>query len=260
VDGWLSASALEEALDRSVIPIYVGFDQREAVAYHAFCQSVIAKTSRPVAFIPLHGPALRNFDGQRDGTNAFIFSRYLVPYLCGYAGWALFFDGDMICNEDVAELFAYKDMYADKAACVVKHDYKTKHPRKYVGSKIENANVDYPRKNWSSVVLWNCGHPANRLLNPEFVADATPAALHRFTWLSDSEIGELPTEWNNLVGEYPPGSAKLDHYTLGVPGLRYYADCHASWRWHKTLINALECAGENPVRMIERAEDRIGEL
>jgi len=245
-------------VDSSIIRIFVGFDQREAVAYHLFCQSVIAHTSQPVAFFPLHGPALKNFDGQRDGTNAFIFSRYLVPYLCGYNGWALFFDGDMVCNADVAELYAYKNIHYDKAACVVKHDYQTKHPRKYVGSKIENVNVDYPRKNWSSVVLWNCTHFGNRRLDPDFVATASPADLHRFSWLDDSKIGELPAEWNNLVGEYPPGSAKLDHYTLGVPGIRHYADCHASWRWHKALLNSLECAGENPASMVARAEERIG--
>ena len=246
-------------MDSSVIRVFVGFDQREAAAYHIFCQSVIERASRPVAFLPIHGPMIGGFDGQRNGTNAFIFSRYLVPALCNYEGWALFFDGDMICNADVAELSDYAKTYADKAVAVVQHDYKTKNPRKYVGSKIENDNVDYPRKNWSSVVLWNCAHPANRRLDAAYVSGASPAELHRFAWLNDADIGALPVEWNNLVGEYPPSAAKLDHYTLGVPGIRYYSDCNVSWRWHTALLRALECAGENPVRMVERAQDRIGE-
>ena len=247
-------------MDASVIPIFVGFDAREAVAYHTFCQSVLEHASRPVAFIPLHRPMLDDFDGQRDGTNAFIFSRYLVPMLCNYKGWALFFDGDMVCREDIARLWAYSEEYIDKAVCVVQHDYRTKHRRKYVGSSIESANVDYPRKNWSSVVLWNCAHFANRWLDRGTVAGAVPADLHRFSWLRDDQIGALPADWNHLVGEDPPGPAHVYHHTLGVPGLKHYADDPASWHWHSALLRSLNCCGEDPVRMVTRAQERIGEL
>lgn len=215
-----------------MIPLYVGYDPRESVAYHVFCQSVLDHASDPVQFIPLHKPMLQQFDGQRDGTNAFIFSRYLIPELQGYLGWAMFADGDMLCREDIARLWALRD--PDYAVQVVQHDYKTKHPRKYIGTPIENDNVDYPRKNWSSVVLWNCGHPGNRILNRELIESVGGSYLHRFQWLRDHEIGWLPPKWNRLIGEQE-GEASIAHYTLGVPGIPHYQnDPHAA-EWFAAL-------------------------
>lgn len=241
------------------VHLFVGFDPREAAAYHTFCQSVIEKASVPVAFYPLHTGMLKSFDGQRDGSNAFTFSRYLVPYLCDYRGWALFADGDMVCEKDIAELWALRtDAEFNKAVCVVKHEYRTRHPRKYLGTPMESANADYPRKNWSSLILWNCDHFGNRVLTPEFVKAAPPAFLHRFQWLQDEQIGTLPTWWNHLVSEDPPGPASLSHFTLGVPGIKHYANDNASWAWHGALLRALECAGEDPVQMTQRAQERIG--
>ena len=238
---------------------FVGFDQREAVAYSAFCQSVISRTTVPVAFHPIARNMLDGFNGQQDGTNAFIYSRYLVPYLCDFTGWALFVDGDMVVDSDINKLWKLKAGFQfDKAVAVVKHDYKTKHSRKYIGTNIENRNIDYPRKNWSSVMLWNCGHYANRLLIPDYVATAGGEALHRFKWLKDEQIGELPTDWNHLVGEYPHGPAKLYHYTLGISGIKHYADDSGSWKWHKALIDSLECAGEDATAMVKRSHERVG--
>jgi hypothetical protein len=241
------------------VRLFVGFDQREAAAYHVFCQSVIERASCPVAFYPVASNMLGGFDGQQDGTNAFIFSRYLVPLMCNFSGWAIFADGDMVVDCDIAELWAHRQ-FNNIAVSVVKHDYKTRNPRKYIGTPIENDNVDYPRKNWSSVMLWNCGHFANRCLTPGYVRDSGGEHMHRFKWLRDSQIGALPSDWNHLVGEDPPGPAKLDHYTLGVSGIRHYADDSGSWRWHSALIKSLECAGEDPVHMVRRAQERIGEL
>lgn len=232
--------------------LYVGFDPREAITYHVFCQSVIEHGSILPEFIPLHAPMLANFDGQQDGTNAFIFSRYLIPSLQCYEGWAIFCDGDMIVTDDIAKLWALRD---DRyAVMVVKHDYKTKHRRKYLGTPLENDNVDYPRKNWSSVVLWNCGHPSNRILSRNFVSEAGSKFLHRFTWLRDEEIGEIPQEWNHLVLEYENKNAKLLHHTLGTPAFREYAD--SDMGWHGYLMRALNAAGENPVEIVRRAHDR----
>ena len=230
--------------------LYVGYDPREAIAYHVFCQSVIEHASIQVAFHPLHGPMLANFDGQQDGTNAFIFSRYLIPYLNGYEGWAMFADGDMVVTDDIAKLWALRD---DKyAALVVKHDYRTQHPRKYLGTPIENDNTDYPRKNWSSVVLWNCGHPANRILTRGFVSEAGGRFLHRFQWLRDEEIGDLPKEWNHLVLEYEKNdNAKLLHHTLGTPAFRHYTNTDA--HWHKYLMKALNAIGEDKIQMVQRS-------
>jgi lipopolysaccharide biosynthesis glycosyltransferase len=233
--------------------LYVGFDPREALAYHVFCQSVIEHSSAPVSFNPLHAPMLRNFDGQQDGTNAFIYSRYLIPSLQNYEGWALFADGDMVVVDDIQDLWSLRD--ERYAVQVVKHDYKTKHKRKYLGTQLANDNQDYPRKNWSSVVLWNCGHPSNRILTRDFVAEAGGKFLHRFSWLRDEEIGELPKEWNHLVLEYDENhNAKLLHHTLGTPAFTQYADSDINW--HRYLMHATEAAGENRTDIIRRAECR----
>jgi len=240
--------------------IFIGYDPREAAAYHVCCQSIIEHATIPVSFQPLSTLSLKGFNGQRDGSNAFTFSRYLIPYLCDFTGWALFLDGDMTVNADIEHLWQWRTHFFNKAICVVKHDYQTRYPTKYVGSRMESRNVDYPRKNWSSVVLWNCGHFNNRSLMPEYVRDAPPSFLHRFEWLQDKDIGALPSDWNHLVREYPPASPALDHFTLGVPGIQHYSDDHGSWKWHSALVRALQCAGEKPSDMVKRAEERIGEL
>jgi lipopolysaccharide biosynthesis glycosyltransferase len=208
---------------QSVIDIFVGYDEREAVAYHTFCQSVIENTRAPVRFTPLvaHG-----IDGQKDGSNSFVYSRFLVPYLMGYKGWAIFADGDMVVNADITELWHLRDSHY--ALQVVKHDYKTKHPIKYLGNK----NEDYPRKNWSSLMLWNCEHEAHRHLDKYLVEELDGKYLHRFEWLKDNEIGSLPLYWNWLAMEYPSNQyAKLIHYTIGTPCFEDYKDCEMSEFW-----------------------------
>lgn len=215
---------------RSNISIVVGFDQREAVAYHVFCQSVIDKSSQPVQFLPLAENNLREYkEVHTDGSNKFIYSRFLTPFLMNYSGWAIFADGDMVCQADVSELWALRD--ESKAVQVVKHDYQTKASKKYLGNKNEN----YPRKNWSSIILWNCGHPDNRTLTPEFIQNQPGSYLHRFSWLSDALIGELPIEWNWLAIEYPDNpKAKLIHHTLGIPCFKDYADESMSEYWKES--------------------------
>jgi hypothetical protein len=172
-----------------------------------------------------------------DGSNHFIYSRFLVPHLMGYKGWAIFIDGDMILRDDIEKLWALRD--ESKAVMVVKHEYKTKMAEKYLGSK----NEDYPCKNWSSVILWNCGHPANAVVTPEVVQSASGAQVHRFTWLSDDLVGELPTEWNWLDVEYEWNPlAKLVHYTLGTPCFHEFADQgDFADEWHRERIHTEYC-------------------
>lgn len=226
-------------MNQNPVPIFVGFDPREAACYHTFCQSVLERSSIPVSFIPLHSKNLRHFDGQKDGTNAFIYSRFLVPYLQNYRGWALFFDGDMVVLEDVASLWALREQFSfDKAVAVVKHDYKTRHPRKYIGTPMEADNLDYPGKNRSSVILWNCDHFANRRLTPEVIAESPGSFLHRFQWLADDQVGVLPPEWNALAGEQDIGGAALVHYTLGAPGFKHYERCDGADHWHRAYKRA----------------------
>ncbi len=203
-----------------MIRVFVGFDPREAVAYHTFCQSVLERASLPVSFTPLALNALAGYrETHTDGSNAFIYSRFLTPYLCGF--------GDMICRADIAELWALRD--PRHAVQVVKHDYQTKAAQKYLGNKNEN----YPRKNWSSVMLFNCDHPKHRLLTPEFLQRTTGKFLHRFEWLDDADIGELPRVWNWLTTEYEDNyDAKLLHYTLGTPCFKDYENAEMADEWH----------------------------
>lgn len=222
-----------------MIPVAIGFDPRETIAYHVLEQSIINRTSIPVAIIPLATSMLRDFDGQRDGTNDFIYSRFLVPELMNYSSWAIYMDSDMLLRCDLAELWKLRD--ESKAAMVVKHDYNTKHSRKLIGTPMECANGDYPRKNWSSLILWNCGHPQNRILTRAFVQESPGSLLHRFQWLTDDLIGEIPREWNHLVGEYAhKPEANLAHFTHGAPCFSHYRKCDYATEWHamKEEVNA----------------------
>lgn len=221
------------------VKIYIGFDQREAVAYHTFVQSLIENASIPLDITPL---AVRNLKGyeekHEDKSNDFVYSRFLTPSLNDFKGWAIFADGDMICQADIKELLDLRD--DSKALQVVKHDYKTKAYQKYLG----NINQDYPRKNWSSVILWNCAHPKHKILTPDFIANQPGKYLHRFSWLEDSEIGELPKEWNWLVTEYPNNEqANILHYTLGTPCFKDYRNTEMSDIWlkkHDRLNDGME--------------------
>ena len=211
------------------IPVFVGYDPREAIAYHTCVNSIIRNSTSPVAIVPV---ALNLFEDyaetHTDGSNHFIYTRFLVPHLMDYQGWAIFIDGDMIVRGDITELWNLKEYNRD--AMVVKHDYKTRMKEKYLGS----PNEDYPRKNWSSVILWNCNAIRNRQLTPEFVQKSTGAFLHRFSWIEDDRLGELPKEWNWLPDEYGANpNAKLLHYTLGTPCFHEFANTPQAEEWHR---------------------------
>jgi lipopolysaccharide biosynthesis glycosyltransferase len=218
------------------VNLIVGFDQREAIAYHVFCQTVIDLATIPVQFLPLAENTLnQDKEVHADGSNQFIYSRFLTPYLMNFSGWAIYADGDMVCQADISELWSLRD--ESKAVQVVKHDYKTKSLKKYLG----NINEDYPRKNWSSLILWNCSHPENSILTPDFIQGQPGSYLHRFSWLKDDLIGELETEWNWLAIEYPENpNAKIIHYTLGTPCFKDYANESMSDAWKRNYLRAKE--------------------
>jgi lipopolysaccharide biosynthesis glycosyltransferase len=221
-----------------MIPIFIGYDPREAIAFHVCSNSIIRQSSEPVSLNPLALNILKGYEEKHtDGSNHFIYSRFLVPHLMNYQGWAIFIDGDMILRDDIAKLWELRD--ESKAVMVVKHDYQTKMTEKYLGSKNEN----YPCKNWSSVILWNCGHPANKTITPKFIQTATGAQVHRFTWLTENLVGELPKEWNWLDIEYDHNpDAKLIHYTLGTPCFHEFADQgDFSDEWHRERIYTEYC-------------------
>ena len=210
------------------IKLVVGFDQREAIAYHTFIQSVVEKCTIPIEIIPLASNTLSMYEEtHNDRSNDFIYSRFMTPFLNNFEGWAIFADGDMICNADFKELWDKKD--PSKAVMVAKHNYLSRFSKKYLG----NINQNYPRKNWSSLILWNCAHPKHKILTPDFISNQTGKFLHRFSWLEDKDIGDLPKDWNWLAIEYPENkNAKLIHYTLGTPCFKEYWDSDMSDIWH----------------------------
>jgi len=219
------------------IPVFIGYDPREAIAFHTCVNSIVRHASQPVSIIPL---ALNNFgdytETHTDGSNQFIYSRFLVPHLMSYSGHAIFMDGDMIVRGDIAELWAMRLL--DKDVQVVKHDYKTRMTTKYLGSK----NEDYPRKNWSSVMIFNCSNYPTRKLTPEYIQKSTGAHLHRFQWTSDDRVGTLPPEWNWLPDEYGANpDAKLLHYTLGTPCFHEFATTPMADEWHRERMFAEYC-------------------
>ena len=189
----------------------------------------------PVEIRPLALNLLPDYnETHTDGSNQFIYSRFLIPHLYGFHGWAIWLDGDMLVRGDLAELWSMRR--ADKGVQVVQHDYQTKRAIKYLGHR----NEDYPRKNWSSVILWNNAYWPNRVLTPWFIGRATGKFLHRFEWLTDDQIEPLPSAWNHLTMEYERrDDAKIYHYTLGIPAFDGYQSQEGGDEWRKTLTTAL---------------------
>lgn len=213
------------------VRLFVGQDPREAIGLHVFNASVWRQASEPVSITALGANV-----ADTDGTNAFTLSRFHVPRLCDYEGWALWMDGsDMLMLCDIAELWALRD---DKYAVqVVKHTYAPRNKRKYIGTAMESANEAYPRKNWSSVILFN-NERCKTLLHP-----FSGQRAHRFSWLEDKEIGELPKEFNWLAdedGQCHPAKAKVIHWTCGSPFMPYYGGAPFADQWrdeYKRLVN-----------------------
>lgn len=221
-------------MQQPLIKVFIGFDKVESSAWHTFAHSIFRQSTTPVALIPLYLENLKElYTRPRDEkqSNEFSFTRFLVPYLSNYQGYALFFDCDMMLRDDISKIFDAVKQDPGKAVYVVKHDYVPRDKIKYLGTK----QYEYPRKNWSSVVLWNCEHPSNKHVTLDFVNNATSAELHRFLWLKDDEIGKLDVRWNWLVGEYdnPPKDVKNVHWTVGGPYFLEYQDVDFSQEWFK---------------------------
>lgn len=198
-----------------MIRIFAGFDPNEAAGYHTFCHSVMTRASEPVSITPIIKNTFPEWhrEGENNGATEFSFSRFLVPYLCGYRGHALFVDGaDMLCLGDIAELWAMRSHR--HAVQVVKHpEYKVE-----VTKMWNQANRQYPKKNWSSLMLFNCEYHHAHELTPENVATKPGSWLHQFSWCGEKKIGGLPLEWNSLVGhDCYHADTKLLHFTNGLP-------------------------------------------
>lgn len=236
---------------------YVGWDSREKVAYDVCRKSIEHNTHSKVEIIPLCHKQLRRqgwftrpwltnaYDGNmtdmvdgRPFSTEFSHTRFLIPALMGYKGWALFMDCDMVWDDNIKDLFALCD---DKYAVMcVKHNHKPP-----TGNKMDGVpQTNYFRKNWSSFMLVNCGHPANKDLTPEMVSTRPGSWLHGFAWLQDFQIGALPTTHNWIDGISPSNvKPKVIHYTEGGPWMDGYKDVkHADtwWRYYKRWLDSGE--------------------
>ena len=218
--------------------VFVGYDDREDIAYKV-CEYSVKRNNKKAQVFPLKQEELKEANlywREKDplSSTAFTFTRFLVPALMNYEGWAIFCDCDIIWMLDPAEIMKYAD--EKYAVMVVKHDYTPPEGLKMDGQK----QLPYPRKNWSSVILWNCGHPSNKKVTPDLVNTETGQYLHRFNWLKNEEIGELTHHWNWLVNHYhepKDGTPHVIHYTEGGPWFKNYRDCEYSKEWVKELTD-----------------------
>ena len=221
------------------LPIYIGWDSTEEAAYEVCKHSLLAHASEDLEITPIKQHLLREYDLFWRGldplaSTEFSMTRFMTPYLSGYKGWSLFMDCDFMWRNDVVKVFDYAD--PKYAVLVVKHDYRPKELIKMNGA----LQTQYPRKNWSSLMLINCGHPSViESLGLQTVNEAPPADLHRFRWAKDGEIGELPLTFNYLEGwhtkEDCPDPVAV-HFTRGGPWLSAYKNVEYADEWN--LINA----------------------
>lgn len=225
------------------LKIFIGYDPRLADDYRVAVRSLYANCNRPetIEVYPLilleleqrglyTRPTMRGDNGQMYDSisgapmaTEFALSRFLVPYLCAYQGHAVFVDSDVLFRGDVNDLLAYAD---DHAVRCVQHDYSPANGYKMDGQQ----QTDYPRKNWSSVMLFNCAQNMN--LTPHLVNDQRGLWLQQFGWLEKEQIGELPLWWNWLEGEQERcDNPLLVHYTRGTPRLLGYEHSAFASEW-----------------------------
>jgi lipopolysaccharide biosynthesis glycosyltransferase len=209
--------------------IFIGYDNREKIAYHVLSKSIIENSSIPVTITPIKLENLKKFykrkKGLKDSTE-FSISRFLTPYLSNYEGYSLFLDCDFIVKGDIAQLLAIIKKDKNKALWCVKHNHNPKEIRKFLGEK----QLKYNKKNWSSFVIYN--NNKCKVLKPNLVSKANGLYLHQFKWIKDSLIGSLPSSWNVLVGyQKIPKKFNALHYTKGGPYFKEFRSSPGAKYW-----------------------------
>src|SRR6267143_6688150 len=224
-----------------MIRIFIGFDPRESLSAYVLQHSIRSRSSIPISFTLLDRQNLKGiYDrprGEFESTD-FSLSRFIVPYLCNYEGWAVFLDCDMLCMGDVVELAHYMTLANrwNQAVQVVKHGYVPRLEKKFLGE----TQTTYERKNWSSLMIFN--NALCRNLTKEAVNSQPGLWLHRFHWTEDEKVGSIPKVWNYLVSEdnqcYPQ-EARMVHFTNGGPWFKEYENCEFSdlWRQERDEMN-----------------------
>ena len=210
-----------------MIPIFIGYDSKVKIAYHVLTESILRNSSTPVTISPINLSNLKNIYTRKQdplASTEFSFSRFLVPHLMNYNGWAIFMDSDMVMLSDITELWSLRN--EDYAIQVCKHDYTPKSKNKFLG----NNQTIYAKKNWSSLMLMDCSKC--KTLTPEYVNTRSGLELHQFKWLDENLIGSIPLEWNWLVGEYPYKKEVHNiHFTEGGPYFKDYKNTEYANEW-----------------------------
>jgi lipopolysaccharide biosynthesis glycosyltransferase len=224
-----------------LIPVFIGYDAREAIAYNVLAYSIVARSSKPVAITPVMLNQIGDvYARERDPLQStdFSFSRFLVPYLSGYRGFSIFMDCDMLMRDDICRLWELRDQRF--TVQVVKHDHQPREETKFLGE----PQSKYAKKNWSSVMLFN--NERCRALTPEYVQAATGLELHQFQWIENENlVGELPRAWNHLVDYDPPSrDVSLAHFTLGGPYFQEYSHCEYAAEWRAERDAMLHCGSK----------------
>lgn len=213
--------------------VFIGYDSRQDEAYEVCRFSLARRSSIPLEIVPLKLPELRaaglywRLDDPLASTE-FTYSRFLVPHLAGYSGWALFCDNDFLWLSDVAALAALADR--SKSVQCVQHAHQPVETLK-MDNKPQSA---YPRKNWSSLMLFNCAHPDTARLAPDAVNREPGSYLHQMRWTCDAAIGALPADWNWLEGSdeaFPGELPRAIHYTRGGPWFEQWRSVRFAELW-----------------------------
>lgn len=232
------------------IKIFVGYDSREDIAWQVCRHSLLRHSDSNVHVVPLRQSALRELGlytrpADAGASTEFSLTRFLTPYLAAQQGWVVFCDCDFLFTTDVRSVF--EDLDPAKAIYCVQHDYVPNYRVKMDGKRQST----YPRKNWSSFILFNCDHPDVRALTPSVINSVSPAHLHRFEWVnSDQAIGSLDLDWNFLEGEYPKPlrTPRVIHYTNGGPWFDEWQNCDYADLWLRERDLYLESLREAEVR------------
>lgn len=184
-----------------MLKVFLGYDPRQPIAFQVCAHSVWERASEPIEITRLD---LRNLLITKRGLTEFTYSRFLVPYLCGYVGWALFLDSDILVRGDVTEL-----PKGDAALYFV----------------LDEAR----RFEWPSVMWMNCAKL--RCLTTELIERDK---MYDMAWIHEHgiETGRLSKDWNHLVGyDAPNPDAKIVHFTKGIPVWPETKDCEFSKEW-----------------------------
>ena len=216
------------------LKIFIGYDNREKIAYHVLSQSILSNSSIPVSLNPINLRNIKKFYKRKKASihsTEFSISRFLTPYLSNFKGYSLFMDCDFVMQGDIADLIKIIKKDKSKVLWCVKHKNYSRSAKlklKFLNEK----QLPYEKKNWSSFMIFN--NAKCKILKPSLIEKASGLYLHQFKWTKDKLIGDLPSNWNVLVGEQKlPKKIKAIHYTLGGPYFKQFKNCDGSKYWFK---------------------------